>query len=594
MKPPPFLRVLLKAGWPRHSGAVTLRRARMTLLPIVARELRVISRRAATYWTRFTFGVLAIIVGGFVMALTQNAPSRQTGLALFIALSIIIYIYSLVAGAISTADCVSEEKREGTLGLLFLTDLKGYDIVLGKLAASSLTGVYGLIAIFPLLGVPLLLGGVAPAEFGRVVLVCVNNLFLSLALGMFCSAICKDERKSIGLTLLIILLVTAGWPGLIGWIASEIPRGNLLHELFHEHAYVLLSPSPGFACFAAFDLSYKNVLGAHQHWFYISLVFTHLMGWALLVLTMGILPRVWQDKAANSQTLRRREPGYIWSGALAETHTAFRRRLLEINPFYWLASRDRFKVTLVWLWMGAGALVWMFGLAKERKDWLDPFTYMWTALIAHSFFKCWLAMEASRRLGADHRSGALELLLSTPLSVPEILRGQGLALLRQFGAAVALICAVDFVFLALGARRMGADWNEWIMVGLIFIILFVFDLITLGLVAMWRSLRNRKSTLAGLDAIVRVCIVPWVLAALLPATASVLEIAFQIRAFRFVTGEVFFGVFFCLSVAIDVLLCYWSLHNLRVHFRTIATQRLDTRGGFWKKWLGRNPVEAKQ
>ena len=60
---------------------------------------------------------------------------RDTGLALFIALSAIAYIYSLRAGALSTADCVSEEKREGTLGLLFLTDLKSYDIVLGKLGA---------------------------------------------------------------------------------------------------------------------------------------------------------------------------------------------------------------------------------------------------------------------------------------------------------------------------------------------------------------------------------------------------------------------------------------------------------------------------
>src|SRR5215210_1133269 len=101
----------------------------MTLLPIVARELRVASRRAATYWTRFIFGVLAIVVGSFVWAMVFRESSRETGRALF------------------TSDCVSEEKREGTLGLLFLTDLKSYDIVLGKLTASSVTAIYGLLAI---------------------------------------------------------------------------------------------------------------------------------------------------------------------------------------------------------------------------------------------------------------------------------------------------------------------------------------------------------------------------------------------------------------------------------------------------------------
>ena len=38
----------------------------MILLPIVARELRVASRRAATYWTRFTAGFLAIVIGSIV------------------------------------------------------------------------------------------------------------------------------------------------------------------------------------------------------------------------------------------------------------------------------------------------------------------------------------------------------------------------------------------------------------------------------------------------------------------------------------------------------------------------------------------------
>jgi ABC-type transport system involved in cytochrome c biogenesis permease component len=40
---------------------------------------------------------------------------------------------------------VSSEKREGTLGLLFLTPLTGMDIVLGKMACHSLQLGYGVV-----------------------------------------------------------------------------------------------------------------------------------------------------------------------------------------------------------------------------------------------------------------------------------------------------------------------------------------------------------------------------------------------------------------------------------------------------------------
>src|SRR6185295_17312104 len=89
-----------------------------------------------------------------------------------------------------------EEKREGTLGLLFLTDLKGYDIVFGKIVATSLNVVYGMLALFPIMAIPLLAGGVTGAEFWRVVMVALNNLFFSLAVGLFCSALSRDERKA--------------------------------------------------------------------------------------------------------------------------------------------------------------------------------------------------------------------------------------------------------------------------------------------------------------------------------------------------------------------------------------------------------------
>jgi ABC-type transport system involved in multi-copper enzyme maturation permease subunit len=570
----------------------------MTLLPIVARELRVASRRAATYWTRFTFAMLAVIVGSFAWAIVMRQSPRETGLALFITFSVVAYVYSLIAGALWTADCVSEEKREGTLGLLFLTDLKSYDIVFGKLVASSVTAVYGLLAIFPVMAIPLLLGGVAIAEFWRVVLVCLNNLFLSLALGLLCSAMCKDERKSIGLSLLIIALLTAGWPALIAWIASNIPNGHPFHQLFNRDPFPLMIFCPGMTCVFAFDEPYNQMLrSAKFNWFYPTLAGTHALGWIALLLTMFILPRVWQDKAASAKTLRRREQWQLLTAGPSDARATFRRRLLEINPFYWLASRERFKVVLVWLWMGAGAALWVFGLVKAKRDWLDPGTYMMTAVLLHSFFKCWIAMEASRRLGLDRRSGALELLLCTPLSVKNILHGQWLALLRQFGPAVALVCAADALFLGLGIKHSYSanDRNEWIAIWLAGLAMFLLDLAALTLLSMWMSLKNRKPTQAGLIAIVRVCIIPWALFGMFGAVVAILDEVFRIKLIPGSREGMFFlSVWFIIGLGNSLLLAITSLHNLRTQFRICALDRSETRAPFWRRWMNRTSAEVSK
>src|SRR6266508_1949625 len=139
----------------------------MTVLPIVERELRVAARKPGTYWMRVLAALVAIVVFTW-MILTlfrDNVPSTLHGRFLFRALFTFAFFSCLFIGARVTADNLSEEKREGTLGLLFLTDLKGYDVILGKLVAASLNAFYGLVAIFPVLAIPLLLGGVSPGEF---------------------------------------------------------------------------------------------------------------------------------------------------------------------------------------------------------------------------------------------------------------------------------------------------------------------------------------------------------------------------------------------------------------------------------------------
>src|SRR5438094_6487117 len=215
----------------------------MTFLPIVGRELRVAARRRGTYWNRAISALAAILIFGGALIFEAQAPPKELGKEVFNIVSGLFLLSSLAAGVRYTADCLSEEKREGTLGFLFLTDLRGYDVVLGKLLATSLRGFYALLAFLPILAITQMMGGVTGAQYWKSTLALVNALFCSLAAGMFSSAISRDSQKALTGTLLVMLLLALGGPLADGIIAVKITRG--FHPFFSlsSPGYVLISAS---------------------------------------------------------------------------------------------------------------------------------------------------------------------------------------------------------------------------------------------------------------------------------------------------------------------------------------------------------------
>src|SRR5439155_12481156 len=121
------------------------------------------------FWLRVASAITAVVLGSgcLLMGGWQGVGTAQMGSMLFYALTWLSLAAALSAGLFFTSDCLSEEKREGTIGFLFLTDLRGYDVVFGKLLATSLRGFYSLLAVLPILAVTLLMGGVTGAEFWK-------------------------------------------------------------------------------------------------------------------------------------------------------------------------------------------------------------------------------------------------------------------------------------------------------------------------------------------------------------------------------------------------------------------------------------------
>jgi len=543
----------------------------MTFLPIVGRELRVAARRRGTYWTRVAFAMLAIVILGLILLGGDNSTSADLARAVFMSNSVLAFIYCGLSGMFSTADCVSEEKREGTLGLLFLTDLKAYDVVFGKLAATSIHSLYGLIAIFPVLAIPLLLGGVLNSQVWRMSAVLLNTLFFSLATGVLVSTLSRNDRKAAAATF-----------GVVAFITLILPLVGRIIELYvfdsrQEAPLAFFLPSPMWTLFLEFktwDPPFKVV-----KFFWPSLLTTHLTAWLFLAVSCRALPRIWQDKPLTARSLLWRERWQLWCYGDGTERQRFRTRLLGVNPFFWLAGRNRLSPMLVWLVLGVCAATWLFGYVKLGHDLLEDPVLIAVAVLLHFILKIWVASEACRQLASDRQSGALELLLSTPLATEEIMRGQILALRRQFGGPLLAVLFVDALFMV-GKWPPGEDGRRWALAWMAWMATLVADVWALGMLSMWLSLTARRASRAVRGAMFRIVFLP-----VLITIGTGIFFTIAKRASGPTVVEDYIGYFwFMLGFALDAIFGLQARSQLLNDLRNYAIHRFDQQRaarGWW-------------
>ena len=80
----------------------------MRFLPIVERELRVAARQPRTWLRRvLTTGVALVLFCFVLLAMGQWRNLNFIGREIFSALSVVGMIYALLAGPLTTADCLS-------------------------------------------------------------------------------------------------------------------------------------------------------------------------------------------------------------------------------------------------------------------------------------------------------------------------------------------------------------------------------------------------------------------------------------------------------------------------------------------------------
>jgi ABC-type Na+ efflux pump permease subunit len=547
-------------------------------LPVAERELRVVARRPWTYGSRMMAALVAVGIAGYLFWLFSHfTVSGGTGHQIFFMLAQFSFLYCLFVGVGSTADCLSREKREGTMGLLFLTHLHSHDIVIGKLLATSLNAIYGLMATLPVFAICLLIGGVQPGEFGRMVLALFNAAFFSLSVGLLVSACARQEHRA--------TQTASGVMVLFGFVCPVLGEYLRVKTSAVEWGLFLKSLSP------AQTVDFSSIPTAGVKYFWWSLLAVHLLAWTALILACWILPRSWQDKVTGPRPVLWRDRWRQWTLGTPERRRALRLRLLKINPFFWLAARGGAVLSETWLAFGMVVLLaawsgWFF------KGTVPTFVIcVITAVILHALLKMQVCAAACERLAEDKHAGALEILLGTPLAVREILRGQWLALTRQFAAPFVAIISTTLVMLVVALQAREPDFidgpkaslNCWLTFGASSVMLLA-DIIALGWVGMWQALRAKQVMQARSQGLISILFVPWLFLVLIVTSLAILA---SMGKGPWMGGMQFIHLlllWFSFGIATNIWFAFRARRKLYAHFRTLATERFQPAR---KEWVSR-------
>lgn len=462
----------------------------MTFLPVIERELRAESRRPFNYWLR-VIGAGALIVAAALVLLPtisgtsfgmrggvmvnpatglfisgQN-PFGAVGKQLFGYMNATIFVAMWLLVPLLTADAISREKREGTLGLLFLTPLTSRGIVVGKGVVHALRALTLYFTMLPVLLMPLMIGGVTTNDAIMAAMLNLGALLLALAAGLLASAWTRDWLKSvavaIGLSLLFSVLFMVAHGAILESATSATPgttpwQNSLFRSHSHHSAGALSALRDLFAVNTGMASGGERMilLGARPTWVNSPSLWSDvwssyppavhrawmtqtgclLLGcgglfWIALVVAGRSVERGWRQLPPSPQRQRVNE---VLSRPVVRLDYLRRRmsRALDRNPIGWLQQYSWQARMTKWGWCIAIVVFEIIFGSSWRDAWDAQYWLAALVLLGVSF-------SAAGSFHRERETGAFELLLVTPLRPHQIIRGRVAGVRMQFLPSFAIL-----------------------------------------------------------------------------------------------------------------------------------------------------------
>jgi ABC-type transport system involved in multi-copper enzyme maturation permease subunit len=368
---------------------------------VVQRELRAAARRSGSYWARVGAGAFA------ALALMQGTGNVRNGRDLFFTAVVLAFIFCLFEGARRAAGSVANEKTEGTLELLFLTPLTGPELLRGKFAAIAISAFQMALAAVPILAASLLLGGISAGEFLRALIALAHTLALVIAIGIRWSVKAKDGQAALTGILIFLAFTTGFFAG----FAYSIPFLRGINPMTP-----LVSISDAVYAQAPFGFWISVALWQTFTWYSLQTLGDRL--------TTAVKSQQEEVFAAAAPMIYALDAN-LMPREFVPLRKADAPRWFASNPIEWFTLRD--------MGMHSGRHgVLIFSIALGLLGILLPPLGQVVAAIAIAGLVFTLSVAAARSMARLKESGALELILTTPLNERAILKGHQRGLRKLF------------------------------------------------------------------------------------------------------------------------------------------------------------------
>jgi hypothetical protein len=463
--------------------------------PLVARELLVYSRQPWTYWLRLLSALGAVSVLAIMATTGQHRVGQADGFPLFAGSTAILFFIASLNGLRSTCDCIASERRQGTLVLLFLADLKLDTILISKLVTNSMRNAWAFLGTLPVLGLCLLLGGVSGLVFVQGVLAVLAAAWLSLMVGLeqSCRNQGEHEAFSKGIRRLVML-------NLVPFVSPASLVLSAFLPAFQSKVYFCITLAGAFCA-------------GFYHW----------------ALAKNALAKNWQQSPP--------EEGPVHSGPRRPVEPPVKGHLQkppklcgDIPPAYWLFARygDTRQVAPLPI---AVCFVATTGFVVLVCD-LDTIMFAYPLIMGAGRFIQLLAMAkiAPQSFADIARPGALEILQTTPITLKQIVRSAYDFLFVHFRGGVLPMLGLDVLTLLIVLLRTTNGDSAWSFARVLLAqnSLFLSGLTAMGLAGIWLGLKQRSLTRASLSACFYFLLLPatlYILRPMSPAHITVLLVS---------------------------------------------------------------------
>jgi ABC-type transport system involved in cytochrome c biogenesis permease component len=412
----------------------------MNVAPVISRELRSAARQPFTYNLRVA-GVALSLVTIFLTGSFAMSFANQQGLRLLEGIHFTLFWATWVLVPLGTADCLSRERREGTLGLLFLTPLKARDVVAAKGVAHALRALTLWVAVTPILMIPFLMGGVTWRFVVYSASIIFDSICWALAASILASAWGKARTQSLVMAavLAVVSLYCMMW--MLGYWTTE--AGVWARIGFRGMGSLLPSAPPftarsdqvvttGWMVSGAGPLAGMQFIRTAPRgtlfWPALFTVISSVLALVVAILLAALhLRKVWQE-GPPSPRLAWIEKTFCTPVIWVDFFRRWMRHKIERNPVGWLEQRRWSGRLVTWSWFAV--IISLYSVILTDPNFFRNFGFFHT-------FIAWtlagsIASTAAGSFRRERETGLLELLLVSPVGSGRLLLGRLRGLWGQF------------------------------------------------------------------------------------------------------------------------------------------------------------------